>query len=333
MKSMKNFKKKLLVVLVFLICIGLPFIVNCQKEEVIAENDYPTENITYIIPFDPGGQTDVEARRQQNKLENILGVSIVIDYLPGGGGSVAWAQLMNTKPDGYTITGINIPHIILQPIEREEAGYSTEAIKEGVIAIFQGTPIGLAVRKDNKFGIESLKDFIEIAKENPEVITVGGSGTWTGHHVATLQLMEFADIKLTYVPYTGAAPTIAGFLGGHVTAMMANSNDLVTHKDKIIVLGFGTEQRYDALPDVPTFIEQGYNMTPSIERGVAVPPNTPQEYKKVLEDAFLQIHSSQDTINTMIEEGFLPLQKGIEESQAHIETKTEEYVNITEGLK
>jgi tripartite-type tricarboxylate transporter receptor subunit TctC len=329
---MKNFKKMLLMVLVFAVYIGIPFIAQCEGEITVDPN-YPTEQINYIISFDPGGQSDVEARRQQNKLENILGVSIVVDYLPGGGGSVSWAQLMNKKPDGYTIMGINVPHIILQPIERENAGYTTEAIKEGVVAMFQGTPIGIAVRENNKFNIETLEDFIEAAKENPGAITVGGSGTWTGHHVATLQLMDFADIDLTYVPFTGAAPVVAAFLGGHVTAMMANSNDLVTHKDKIIVLGIGTEERFEPLPNAPTFIEKGYNMTPSIERGVATPPGTPHEYKEVLEDAFLEIHSSQDTISRMLEEGFLPLQMGIEEAKTHIEAKTKEYAKIMEGLK
>lgn len=77
---------------------------------------YPTKQITYLVCFDPGGQSDREARRQQPHLERILGQKVVIDYKVGGGGALGWSELVRANPDGYTIAGINIPHIILQPM-------------------------------------------------------------------------------------------------------------------------------------------------------------------------------------------------------------------------
>lgn len=137
-----------------------------------------------MIPFDPGGQSDLEARRQQPLLQEFLGQKIIITYKAGGGGAVGWTEMVNQKPDGYYIGGINIPHIILQPLSRDDAGYKTEQIQP--VAIFQATPIGLAVPKNSPYN--DLAEFIAAAKAKPGSITIGGSGTHSGHHLATLQL-------------------------------------------------------------------------------------------------------------------------------------------------
>ncbi|MHB0869920.1 MAG: tripartite tricarboxylate transporter substrate binding protein, partial [Chloroflexota bacterium] len=88
---------------------------------------FPTKQITYMVTFDPGGQSDREARRQQPLLEKALGQKVVIDYKVGGGGAMGWAEAARGKADGYQITGINIPHIILQPMQ-QDVGYKTEQL-------------------------------------------------------------------------------------------------------------------------------------------------------------------------------------------------------------
>lgn len=294
----------------------------------ITQAAYPERPITYIIPFNPGGQSDVEARRQQPYLEKMLGVSVQIQYKVGGGGSVGWAELARSRPDGYTIAGINLPHIILQPLQRGDAGYRTEQLK--VVAWFQNTPIGLAVLKSSRF--QSLADFIEYARANPGAITVAGSGTYSGHHLATVQIEKLGDIRVTYVPFTGAAPQLTSFLGGHVAAMMGNSDDLVQHKDRIRVLAIGSAVRFEALPDVPTFRELGFDMTPSIDRGVAVPAGTPDAIVQRLEQAFLAIVRTPEVRRQMIEQGFVPLEMGAEEGQAYVARKTEEYRELLKAL-
>lgn len=302
---------------------------SAEKDKKDAAVDYPKQPITYIIPFDPGGQSDIEARRQQPYLEKDLGVKVNVTYKPGGGGATGWAELVLAKPDGYTICGFNIPHIILQPMERGNAGYKTEDIVP--VAIFQATPIGLAVPKDSQF--KTLDDFIKYTKDNPGKITVTGSGTYTGHHIAYLQLQKLAGIKMTYVPTTGAAPAVQNLLGGHVQAMLGNSNDLVQHQDKIRVLAMASEKRFEALPDVPTFKELGYNIIESIDRGVAVPPNTSPEIIKRLEKAFLAIANNEEVKNQQIKQGFVPVSIGYEESLKYIKTKTEEYSKLVDDLK
>lgn len=290
---------------------------------------YPSETITYQIPFGPGGQSDLEARRQQPLLEKILGVKVVVQYKPGGGGSIGWSTLVNHKPNGYFISGINIPHIVLQPLARGNAGYQTDQLKP--IALFQATPIGLAVLKDSQF--KSLADLVAYAKKNPGAVICGGSGTWSGHHIAHLQFSKAAGIEMTYIPSKGAAKSVAAFLGGHVKVLWANSNDLVQHADKIRVLAFGTKKPFPNMPKVPTFESLGYKVYASIDRGAAAPPQTPDAIIKVLQDAFLKIANDPKVRAQMEKDGFVPLTMGAAEAQAYINEKIKAWAPVVKEFK
>ncbi len=297
-----------------------------EREEV---EKYPSRNIEYIIPFNPGGQSDITAQYQKEDLQKELGVNVIIKYMPGAGGAVAWSNLVKAKPDGYTICGNNVPHIIIQPMVRNNAGYETDQLVP--VYMFETTPIGLAVLKDSRF--KTLDQFIDYAKDHPGAITIGGSGTHSGHHLALLQLEKLAGVEFTYIPSTGAAPSVANFLGGHTEALFANSNDLVQHREKIIILAIGTEKRFlPHLPDVPTFIELGYDMTAGIDRGVCVPPGTPDDVVKRLEDAFDKVCESPTFVNKMEELGFLVQHLRSKDFKAYINKKKVEYTEILKGL-
>jgi len=289
---------------------------------------YPSRSITYIIPFNPGGQSDITAQYQKDDLEKVLGINIIIKHLPGAGGAVAWSKVVKSKPDGYTISGNNIPHIILQPLVRDNAGYKTEQLVP--VYMFQSTPIGLTVLKSSPF--KTLDDFINYAKKNPGKITIGGSGTYTGHHLALLQLQRLTGASFTYIPSTGAAPSVANFLGGHTQALFANSNDLVHYRNKIRVLAIGTDKRFKALPDVLTFKEQGFNMTAGIDRGVCVPPGTPSTIVKTLETAFDRVCRMPTFVNKMEELGFVVQNLKSKDFKKYIEEKTKIYTEILKEL-
>jgi tripartite-type tricarboxylate transporter receptor subunit TctC len=259
----------------------------------------------------------------------MLGQKVIIQYKPGGGGSICWADMVKQKPDGYFVAGINIPHIILQPIERGNAGYETEQIVP--IAIFQATALGLAVMNDSPF--KTVKDLVDYAKEHPGEVVAGGSGTWSGPHLAFLQFCKLADIKMTWIPYKGAAPGVAAFLGGHIKVTMGNSNDLVAHKDKIRVLAMGTEERFKHFPDTPTFIELGYDMTASVDRGMGGPPGFPEQAVKVLEKACLDIASKPEVVEALERDGFVVRKMNAAQTAAYIEKKKAELIPILKEFK
>jgi tripartite-type tricarboxylate transporter receptor subunit TctC len=286
---------------------------------LLAAPDFPKGPITYIIPFNAGGQSDVEARMQQPYLEKILGVPIVVNYVPGAGGGLAWTKFAHAKPDGYTLCGINIPHIILQPLAQKDIAFKTDDLKP--ICLFESTPIGLAVKKESK--INSLKEFIEYAKANPGKITIGMSGKLSGHHMAALRFMKMTGTKLTLVTFTGAAPQVTALLGGHVEAIWGNSSDLVSYETQMKILAIGTKERMEVLPKVPTFQEQGLKFYPAIDRGVAVPKDAPADITAKLEKVFLETVNAPEYRSKMIQAGFVPMGLNSEQSMKYIGEETE----------
>ena len=289
---------------------------------------FPTKRITYNICFNPGGESDITARFQEQPLKKILGVDISINYKIGGGGALCWAELVTTKPDGYTIAGHNLPHIALQPLEMGNAGYKTLDMKN--IYMFESTPNLLLVRSDGPY--KSLKEFVEYAKKTPGAVTVGGSGTSSANDLGTTMLNKAAGIQLTYVPFGGTGSAIPALLGGHVTALMTYSTMGTQYKGKFRALAIASETRMDVLSDVPTFKEQGYDIVEGAYRGVAAPPGTPDEVIKVLADAFDKVMKDPEIKKKMDQNGFKTEFMGPEASLALVKKKMVEYEVIMKDL-
>jgi len=278
MMNVKKFKAGFFIVLC-LLAVALMLFPNSVQAK------FPEKPITYIISFNPGGESDITARLQESHLQKILGVPVNITHKPGGGGAVAWSEFQRTaKPDGYTVIGVNIPHIIGQPLMRKDAGYTTDGFD--LIMWFHFTPNALIVAKDSPF--KTLDDFIKFAKENPGAASVGGSGTYSANHLETLRLEREAGIDVTYIPHTGTGPVVPALLGGHNTAAMNYSMLAVQYSDQVRVLAVASDERVDTIPDAPTFKELGYNIVGGAFRGVAAPKGTPPEIIEVLADAFVE---------------------------------------------
>ncbi len=249
--------------------------------------EYPEKPITYTIPFNPGGESDITARLQEPHLEEVLGVPVNVTHKPGGGGGVAWnAFQRSAKPDGYELIGVNIPHIIGQPMIRKDAGFTTDGF--ALIMWFHFTPNALIVPANSQF--KTLKDFVEYAKAHPKVLTVGGSGTYSANHLETLRLEKQAGIQLTYIPHKGTGPLKPAILGGHLSALMNYTMLPVELKGQVRVLAVASEERHPMLPDAPTFREQGYDIVGGAFRGVAAPKGTPQPIIDKLADAFTKVN-------------------------------------------
>ena len=283
--------------------------------------DYPKDPLNYILCFNPGGETDITARIQEAPLKKYFPEGVVISYKTGGGGSVGWSELVSSKPDGYTIAGFNLPHIVLQPLTRGNAGYETLDLKP--IYYFQSTPNILLVRSDSPF--KTLKDFIDYAKEHPGVITAGGSGSSSANEMGVLLLNKAAGIKVTYIPFTGTGAAVPALLGGHVGSLMSYSPMAIQYKDKFRPLAIMAEERMEVLPDVPTFKELGYDIVEGAYRGVAAPPGTPDDRIKYLADSFEKVMKQPDVLQKMKENGFKSEFMGPEASAAFINKKIEEY--------
>jgi tripartite-type tricarboxylate transporter receptor subunit TctC len=288
---------------------------------------YPSRPIKYLIGFEPGGQSDREARRQQPLLEKALGQKVLVDYKVGGGGALCWTELIRARPDGYVMAGINLPHIVLQPLRRQ-SGYTTEDLLP--IALFQRTPLALVVLVGSPH--RTLDDLLRAAQAEPDRLTVGGSGTFTGPHFMTRRLARLAGARLKYVPFNGSAPVMTNLLGGHTVASVAYSDDLVRYAGQIRVLAVADAERFAAAPDAPTFRELGHDIVEVVDRGVAVPRGTSGEVVSALESAFLAIARDPAVQEQMKKEGFITLSMGSAESGRHIAELKTRYANALEEL-
>lgn len=292
--------------------------------------EYPTRPINYILPFDAGGESDITARMQQQPLEDILDTSIVVQYKPGGGGALGWQELVtSTEPDGYNIMGSNLPHIILQPLVRDDAGYETDELVP--IYYFQATSNVLAVSKDSQFN--TVDEFVEYAKANPGAITLSGSGSYSANHLGVLEFNKAAGIETTYIPETGSGGAVPQLLGGHVQGLMTYTTMGINHADDIKILAVASEERVPSLPDVPTFKELGYDYVEGAYRGISGPPGLPEEIIDILAKTFAEVNAQPEYKKQMEEMGFEILDYGPEESKELISERKAYYETILRDLE
>lgn len=311
--------------------VALLSVAACGGTQGGSGEDYPSRSIEYIIPFDPGGESDITARLQQGPLEEALGgTSVTVSNQPGGGGSLGWSSLVNNiESDGYTIMGHNLPHIILQPLTREDAGYETDALKQ--VYIFESTPNALIVSEDSSYN--TVEDFLAAAQEEPGSISVGGSGEFTSNHVATLQLAQQNDVELQYVPFTGTGSATSGLQSGQVDALMSyNTAAPDLQEQGARVLAVAADERAKNLPDVPTFQEAGYELNEAAYRGVAVPPETPDSIVNTLADAFREVNNDPEVVQQMQELGFTIQNMGPQEAEQFTQERLEENRRLLEEL-
>ncbi len=292
--------------------------------------DYPTKEINYIIAFNPGGESDIEFRVMQPYLEKAFGVRWIPDYKPAAGGALAWSFLASAKPDGYTLAGFNAPHIITQPLSMKDVKYATNDFI--YLTMIENTPVALVVKKG--FPAKTLKEFIDYAKANPNKVTVGGVGKFSGPHLAVLQFQKLTGTRLTYVPFQGTGTLKPAIMGGHVDAVFTNSPAAVEMKTAgVTTLAVGTEKRMQQLPDVPTFAEGGVKYYPRIDRGIIAPKGLPREIADKLDKKLFAIVSNRDVQAKLIEGGFVPNPMNMAAATKYINELTAEVKKLLESEK
>ena len=293
-----------------------------------AAGEYPTKPITYIIPYNPGGESDVTARFQEAYFGDVAGQDVVIQYKPGAGGATAWAQLNGFEADGYTIMNVNFPHAILQP-SMKDVGYQTEDVLPAYI--FHYTPDAIVVRADSPY--QTLDDLIADAEANPGAVTFGGSGTNSANHLAATRFNGMMGVTTTYIPFKGSAPTMAALLGGQIKAAMTYTTQGIKAGDQVRVLAIATDERVEAYPDVPTFKELGYDYVAGAYRGVTLPKAAPAEVRQKLSDIIGEINAKPEFRQQLSENGYVPIDIPTDQIEDWIAERKADYASGIEALK
>jgi putative tricarboxylic transport membrane protein len=263
---------------------------------------YPKHDITFLVPYAPGGGSDAQARRLEPGLQQALGVNIRIVYKTGGGGAVGFLALHSSKPDGYTIANVVVPNIIITS-KGKDVGYDPADFN--YISMTETAPGALVVPKDSKF--KTLKDLVAYGKANPGKLTIAGTGV-TGKS-AVAEISKALDIKVTYVPVSKGVGQILPYLaGGHVDAAEFASAHAVKHAGVIRALGIAGSVPSPAMPDVPTFESLGYKgFVASTTWGVMAAPGTPAAIVEVLNAAIRKVVSDPAVQTALKQRGLTPM--------------------------
>ncbi|MFU1476340.1 tripartite tricarboxylate transporter substrate binding protein [Roseovarius sp. C7] len=277
--------------------------------------------VNYVIPFGPGGESDISARFQQPFFKDKFGEDLVISYQPGGGGAVGWASLNGLSGDGQTIMGVNLPHIIVKPAQKD-VGFTTDDLN--IAYMFHFTPDAIVVRADSPY--QTLQDLIDDAKANPAQVTMSGSGKASANHLAQIKFDKMAGVQTTYVPFKGTGAAVTALLGNQVKAEWGYTTVGAKQGDQVRLLAVAMEERHPLFPDVPTFKELGYDMVGGAYRGIALPNTASEATTKLWSDMIADINSDPAFRQQMLDGGFALLDVGVAEMDDFMKARAEEYL-------
>ena len=286
----------------------------------------PEKNLNYYQAFPAGGESDLSARHQQMVLKkHCPAIETIIQYKPGAGGGLMWAQMNQLPGDGLNIIGINLPHTVFQPLEGQ-VQYKTEDVTP--VFWFHYTPDALVVPESSP--IKTFQDFAKAAKADPGKITLGGSGLNSANHAAHERMDAAFGFKTTYIPFKGTGDMTTAVLGGHVAGAMTYTAFAINNKGKMRALAVAMDKRHPLMPDTPTFRELGIDWVDGAYRGIGVPKSTPAAVKKRLSDLWMELNKDPQMKELAAKSGFELVNVGMADMEPFMKEKIKLY---TDGAK
>jgi tripartite-type tricarboxylate transporter receptor subunit TctC len=249
-----------------------------------AAEAWPSKPIRFVVPFAPGGTSEVVARSVAVELTKQLGVSVYVENKPGGAGVVAMQDVAKSPPDGHTLILTHVGTLAVNPYMLENQPYDVNK---------DFAPVTLLAKVPNVFVIhpdvpaKNFKEFVAYAKANPGKLNYGSAGNASAGHLAMEYLKLVTGMFMTHIPYRGTGPQLTDLLAGRTQASSAGMPALGAHirAGKLRAIAVGTQKRIPAMPDVPTVAEMGFpNFETSQWYGIHVPAGTPPEIIKRLQE-------------------------------------------------
>ena len=268
-----------------------------------AEEEFPSQPITIVVPFSAGGISDSLARLIDGVSVDYFPVRIRVVVMPGGGGIEGAKYVVDSKPDGYTLLYTSNTNMLGSAVLRD-IGF--DPVRDLIPVIgFSRIPTILGVRKDASW--KTLADFVEDAKANPKKITIGTPGIGSHNHFGLEIMARALGIEITHVPFDGGAEVNMAVAGGHIDGHAGTTGAILqgVNSDQLKALVVLGQERDKSFPDVPTAIEEGYDIFWESTRGMFAPKDTPSDRLKWLEEHFIKIMEAPSFIipSTQLGEG------------------------------
>ena len=267
-----------------------------QRGEAAASEDFRFERaITWIVPWAAGGTTDIQSRMLASLVEKELGTSIAVVNTVGGGGAVGFRTMIGARPDGYTVASVT-PSMVLYRytgVGMQDLPYDAA----DWVAIFSSLESVFTVPTNSPF--QNMADLINFARANPEHVRISNSGIGAIWHAVAMAIEARTGVRFSHIPYEGGGPAAVAAAGGHVDVGACGVTEAfsLVQSGHLRILGMSGTQRLPALPNVPTFHEQGIEGIFGTFLGVGVPKGYPPAARAMLERAIIDSINSDEWIN------------------------------------
>lgn len=217
---------------------------------------WPAKPVRFIVPFPPGGATDVAARALADKLSRALDQQFVVDNRAGASGGIGAAEAARSAPDGYTFLFAADPvetlHLVMKSVQFD--------LERDFAPVTQVTTQPLAIAVHVSVPAKTIQEFIALAKANPGKYSFGHSGLGSGQHLTGELFKKLAGIDMVQVPYRGGAPAVQDLVAGQIPVAVLGSTPLIPHHKagRIRILAFTSKDRFPTMPEIPTLNESGF---------------------------------------------------------------------------
>jgi tripartite-type tricarboxylate transporter receptor subunit TctC len=293
---------------------------------------WPTKPISIVVPFPPGGTTDVLARALAEKLTTSLGQTVLVESKPGAGATLGADFVAKSKPDGYTLLMGAVHHTIAPSVfkklpydlQKDFAPITTVALVPNVLTIAATNPA------------KTVADLVAQAKAQPGKLNYGSNGNGTAQHLIGTQFENVNGIEITHIPYKGSGPLVTDLIGGQVTMSFDTATPVLPHikAGKLKALAVTTAKRSSALPDVPTLAEAGVKgIDTGTWFGLLAPAATPKEITTRLHTEVSNALAQPDFRKRLEEIGAEPVGNTPEQMAAQIKGDTEKFARLVKDAK
>ena len=290
---------------------------------------FPAKPVRLVVPFPPGGATDIIARLLGQKLQEIWGQTVLIEYKPGGGTVVGTDFVAKSPPDGYTM-GVVITAHVINPGLRTDLPYDTMKDLSGVSMV---AVQHIALVATPGLEANTVPELIALAKKNPGKLTYATPGTGTAMHLAGELLKSQAGIDIVHVPYKGGAPAYPDVISGRVALqidpMSASMPNIKAGKVKLLAIA--SPQRAPTVPDVPTVAETLPGFSVLSISGVVVPSATPREVVRKASADINRALAASDLVERMAQQGMEPSGNTPEQFDAFIRAEIEKWAKVVKA--
>ena len=289
-------------------------------------DSWPSRPIKLVVPYPPGGSTDITARVVADNLRPLLGQPVVIDNRPGAAGNIGAEAVAKSAPDGYTLLMATSTHAT-NPSLYKNLPYD---FAQDFAPVSQITFIPNLLVVDPRIPASNLAEFIAYVKSGKNAVNYGSAGNGSSQHLSGALFNSMVSGNMVHVPYKGGAPATADLLAGQIQAVFAPLVEVISHvrAGKLTALGVTTRKRSPLLPDVPAISEAlpGYEV--ALWNGILAPAKTPAEAVNRLTEAIARVLQQPDIRGRLAEQGSEPVGNSPAEFRQFIQAETEKWKTL-----